>query len=75
MIKLATGGAPFLPLYALQVTGSSLRVAQSWLPGLLSVKSLEEGHRLSTPSLKTSLFGSRFQKEHSVPVCALGAYH
>ena len=43
-IKLATGGAPFLSLYALQVTGSWLRVAQTWIrQDCLPVKSYRRG--------------------------------
>merc|ERR1719197_50340 len=44
VINLATGGAPFSSLYALQVTGSWLREAQTWIrQDCLPVKSYRRG--------------------------------
>ena len=51
--KSATGGAPFLSLYALQVTGSWLRVAQTWIrQDCLPVMSYRRGR----PSVLNTFF-------------------
>ena len=66
-IKLATGGAPFLSLYALQVTGSWLRVAQTWIrQDCLPVKSYRRGR----PSPLNAFFKKLITKKKDLRILA-----